>query len=45
MGRAYDMYQGEDLGRDEEDNIKMNPKEIGWDGIDSIHLAQHRGKW
>ena len=25
-----------------EDNIKMDTKEIGWDGVDWIHLAQDR---
>jgi hypothetical protein len=28
-----------------EDNIKMDLREIGWDGIDSIDLAQDRDKW
>jgi hypothetical protein len=27
------------------DNIKMNLREIGWDGIDSINLAQDRDQW
>jgi hypothetical protein len=27
------------------DNIKMDLKEIGWDGIDWIDLAQDRGQW
>jgi hypothetical protein len=26
-------------------NIKMDLREIGWDGIDWIHLAQDRDKW
>jgi hypothetical protein len=25
-----------------EDNIKMNLREIGWGGVDSIHLAQDK---
>jgi hypothetical protein len=25
------------------DNIKMDLREIGWDGMDSMDLAQHRG--
>jgi hypothetical protein len=29
----------ENLGTNE-DNIKMNLKEIGWEGVDWIHLAQ-----
>jgi hypothetical protein len=27
------------------DNIKMNLREIGWDGIDWIDLAQNRDQW
>jgi hypothetical protein len=27
------------------DNIKMDLREIGWDGIDWIHLAQDRDQW
>jgi hypothetical protein len=26
-------------------NIKMNLREIGWDGIDWINLAQDRDRW
>jgi hypothetical protein len=25
-----------------EDNIRMNLREIGWEGVDCIHLAQER---
>jgi hypothetical protein len=28
-----------------EDNIKMDLREIGWDGMDSIDLAQNRDQW
>jgi hypothetical protein len=28
-----------------EDNIKMKLKEIGWDGMDWIHLAQDMDRW
>jgi hypothetical protein len=28
-----------------EDNIKMDLKEIGWGGIDWVHLAQDRDRW
>jgi hypothetical protein len=28
-----------------EDNIKMDHREIGWEGVDCIHLAQVRGQW
>jgi len=33
--------------REWEDNIGMNVKEIGWEDVDWIHLAQDRitGKW
>jgi hypothetical protein len=27
------------------DNIKIDIREIGWDGIDSINLAQVRDQW
>jgi hypothetical protein len=27
------------------DNIKMNLREIGWDGMDSIYLAVDRDQW
>jgi hypothetical protein len=27
------------------DNIKMNLREIGWDGVDLIDLAQDRDQW
>jgi hypothetical protein len=27
------------------DNIKMDLREIGWDGIDWIELAQDSGQW
>jgi hypothetical protein len=27
------------------DNIKMDFKEVGWDGMDSIVLAQGRDQW
>jgi hypothetical protein len=28
-----------------EDNINMDLREIGWNGIDWIDLAQDRGRW
>jgi hypothetical protein len=31
--------------RREEDNIKMDFREIGWDGMDWIDLAQDRDHW
>jgi hypothetical protein len=27
------------------DNIKMDVREIGWDGVDSIDMAQDRDQW
>jgi hypothetical protein len=27
------------------DNIKMDLREIGWDGVDSIDRAQDRNQW
>jgi hypothetical protein len=27
------------------DNIKINRREIGWDGVDWIDLAQDRDRW
>jgi hypothetical protein len=27
------------------DSIKMDVREIGWDGMDWIHLAQDRDQW
>jgi hypothetical protein len=28
-----------------EDNIRMDLTEIGWEGVDWIHLAQDRDQW
>jgi hypothetical protein len=28
-----------------ENNIKMDLKETGWEGVDYIHLAQYRDRW
>jgi hypothetical protein len=27
------------------DNITVEHKEIGWDGVDWIHMAQDKDKW
>jgi hypothetical protein len=27
------------------DNIKINLREIGWDGVDWIHMSQDREQW
>ena len=28
-----------------EDNIKMNFKDAGWEGVDLIYLTEDRGNW
>jgi hypothetical protein len=28
-----------------EDNIKMDLKEVGWEGVDWMHLAQDNDQW
>jgi hypothetical protein len=28
-----------------EDNIRMDLKDIGWDGVAWIHLAQNKDQW
>jgi hypothetical protein len=28
-----------------EDNIRINLREIGWEGVDWIYLAQNRDQW
>jgi hypothetical protein len=28
-----------------EDNIRMNLREVGWEGVDWIYLAQDRDQW
>jgi hypothetical protein len=57
MGRTYNTNGGEDTyvwgiggkARRKEttrvDSIKMDLKEIGWDGMDWIDLAQVRDQW
>jgi hypothetical protein len=27
------------------EDIRMDPREIGWEGVDWIHLAQDRDQW
>jgi transposase len=31
--------------KNQDDNIKMDLKEMGWVGMDWIHLTKKRGKW
>ena len=33
---TYDLVQ---------DNIKMDLQEVGWKGVDNIHVAQDRNRW
>jgi hypothetical protein len=50
---AYRILEGKPegkrpLGRSRRrwvDNIKMDLKDIGWDGMDWLDLAQHRDQW
>ncbi|PNF15431.1 hypothetical protein B7P43_G18451 [Cryptotermes secundus] len=45
---AYRILVGKPEGRPRHrwvDNIKMDLREIGWDGIDWIDLAQDRDQW
>jgi hypothetical protein len=56
MGDGRNMY-GVLLGKPEgkrplerprrrwEDGIKMDLREIGWGGVESVHLAQDRDRW
>jgi hypothetical protein len=40
--------KGRELGRQRrrwEDNIRMDIGELGWEGVDRIHLAQERDQW
>jgi hypothetical protein len=45
---AYRILVGKPVGRPRRrcvDNIKMDLREIGWDDIDWIELAQDRDQW
>jgi hypothetical protein len=41
--KESDHWEDQDVGG--WDNIKMDPREIGWDGMDCIDLAQDRDQW
>jgi hypothetical protein len=52
MGEGRNVYRvlvgGRPLGRPRhrwEDGIRMDLREIGWGGVEWIHLAQHRDRW
>jgi hypothetical protein len=52
-GNAYRVLVGKSEGREQlgrprrrcEDNIKMDLREIGWSGVDWIHLTQDCDQW
>jgi len=44
-GNPTEGDHAEDLGVRWEDNIKMDLQEMGWAGMDVIHLAHNRGRW
>jgi hypothetical protein len=53
MRNAYNTLVGKPegkkpLGRPRrrwEDNIRMDLREVGWEGVDWMHLAQGRDQW
>jgi hypothetical protein len=53
MRRAYNILVGKSerkrtIGRAKcrwDDNIRMDLKKIGWEGVDWIHLGQDRYQW
>jgi hypothetical protein len=53
MGDAYTILVGKPERKRElertrhrwEDNIRMNVREIGYGGVDWLHLAQDRDRW
>jgi hypothetical protein len=45
VGKRNWKIPGERPKRTWEDNIKMDLREIGWDGVGWIHLAQDMDQW
>jgi hypothetical protein len=45
VGKPEGMRPLGRLRRKWEDNIKVALREIGWGGVDLIHLAQDRDQW
>jgi hypothetical protein len=48
IGYWWESQKERPLGRPRRrwaDNIKMDLREVGWDGRDSIDLAQDRDRW
>jgi hypothetical protein len=44
MRNAYEIFFGRP-GRRWEDNIMMDLREINWEGVDWIHLAEDKNQW
>jgi hypothetical protein len=53
MRKAYNILVGKPEGKRPfgrhkhrwEDNIRMDLRQIGWEGVDWIHLVQDREQW
>jgi hypothetical protein len=53
MRNAYNILVGKPTGREPlgrsrrrcEDNIKLDLREIGWEGVNWMHLAEDRNQW
>jgi hypothetical protein len=45
MGKPEEKRRIERPRRIYENNIKIDLKEIGWEDMDLIHLAQNRDQW
>jgi hypothetical protein len=44
-GECSSHRRGEKRIRRREDNIRLDLREIGWEGVDWIQLAQNRDQW
>lgn len=45
MGKREVIRRLHDLDVRGEDNSQMNLGEVGWEGMDRLHLAKYRCKW
>jgi hypothetical protein len=53
MTNAYKILVGKPVGKRPlrrpksrwEDNIRMDLRKVGWEGVDCIHLPQDRDQW
>jgi hypothetical protein len=53
MGNSYNILVGKPEGKRPirryrlrwEDNIRMDCKELGWEGVDWMHLSQGSDQW